>query len=55
MYDNLVGAGRLDVAGLLALVADALAVGFGCAVTGDVADLATWINQYQASCNERIQ
>lgn len=26
--------------GLLALVADALAVGFGCAVTGDVADLS---------------
>jgi hypothetical protein len=25
---------------LLALVADALAVGFGCAVTGDVADLS---------------
>lgn len=30
------------MAGLLALVADALAVGFGCAVTGDVADLAAW-------------
>lgn len=43
-YSRLVGAGGLDVAGLLALVADALAVGFGCAVTRNVADLAAWIN-----------
>jgi hypothetical protein len=41
---RLVGAGRLDVAGLLALVADTLAVGFGGAVARDVADLAAWIS-----------
>lgn len=39
---RLVGAGGLDVAGLLALVADALAVGFSGAVARDVADFAAW-------------
>lgn len=38
--DTLVGAGRLDVTGLLALVAHTLTLGLGRAVTGDVADLA---------------
>lgn len=35
-----VGAGSLDVTGLLALVADALAASLGGAVTGNVANLA---------------
>lgn len=38
----LVGAGRLDVTGLLALVAHALTLGLGRAITGDVTDLAAW-------------
>ena len=36
----LVGAGRLDVTGLLALVAHALTLGLGGAVARDVADFA---------------
>jgi hypothetical protein len=40
--DTLVGAGRLDVAGLLALVAHALTLGLGRAITGDVANLTTY-------------
>lgn len=36
----LVGASGLDVAGLLALVADTFAAGLSGAVTGNVADLA---------------
>ena len=40
--DILVGAGRLDVTRLLALVAHTLTLGLGRAVTGDVTDLAAW-------------
>lgn len=38
--DTLVGTGRLDMTGLLALVAHALTLGLGRAVTRDVANLA---------------
>lgn len=39
---NLVGASVLDVAGLLAAVADTLGGGLGRAVTRQVADLTAW-------------
>jgi len=42
VMDTLVRASRLDVAGLLALVAHALALGLGRAVTGNVANLTTY-------------
>ena len=42
MYANLVGAGSLDVSGLLALVANSLSLGLGRTVTGDVPNLATY-------------
>lgn len=42
MYDNLVGAGSLDVSGLLALVANSLPLGLGRTVTRDVPNLATY-------------
>lgn len=38
----LVGAGGLNVAGLLALVADTLTAGLSGAVSGNVADLAAY-------------
>jgi hypothetical protein len=40
--DTLVRAGRLDVTGLLALVAHALTLGLGRAVTRNVANLTTY-------------
>lgn len=40
--DTLVGAGGLNVAGLLALVAHTLTLGLGRAVAGDVTNLATY-------------
>lgn len=38
---HLVGAGSLDMTGLLALVADSLTAGLGRALTGEMANLAT--------------
>lgn len=46
----LVGAGGLNVAGLLALVADTLTTGLGGAVAGDVANLTTWRRQKRLVC-----
>ncbi|KAF2156175.1 hypothetical protein K461DRAFT_91738 [Myriangium duriaei CBS 260.36] len=43
LFTSLVGAGSLDVAGLLALVADALAAGLGGAVAAQVTDLTTFV------------
>lgn len=42
MVKWLVGASGLDVTGLLALIANALTLGLGRAVAGDVADLTAW-------------
>lgn len=41
MTSFLVGAGGLDVTGLLALVANTLTTSLGAAVAGDVANLTT--------------
>lgn len=49
---GLVGAGSLDVAGLLALVADTLVGRLGRAVAGQVANLAAYNTVRAVACHE---